>query len=278
MTETLTADHPNTALSHPPGSANPTYIVPNAWEHARRRLDLLEASYDPTSFSRATALGVGEGWRCLDAGAGGGSFARWLGACVGATGSVVATDVDTRLLDNIKAPNVEVHQMDLVTDEMPTGEFDFIHTRWVLLHIPARERVLDRLCAALRPGGVLLVEEGDAFPVLAAATGAYRDAWLSFNRASRVAGTDPDWARDLPLRLARRGLTDIHAEVDVHLFRGGSTEAQFWSLTWKQARDRVVAVGEPGEVIDRGQADLDDEQRWFPAPANVIAWGRRQPA
>ncbi len=252
--------------------------MPNAWEHARRRLELLEASYDPASFSRATALGVGEGWRCLDAGAGGGSFARWLSARVGPTGSVVAADVDTRLLDDIEAANVEVRQMDLVTDELPRDEFDFIHTRWVLMHIPGREPVLDRLCAALRPGGVLLVEEGDAFPVLAAATGAYRDAWLSFNRACRVAGTDPDWARDLPLRLARRGLTDIDAEVDVHLFRGGSTEAQFWSLTWEQARHRVVAAGEPSEVIDRGQADLDDDEHWFHAPATVVAWGRRQPA
>ena len=275
MTQTLTADHQKTAASHQAGSAAPTYIVPNAWEHARHRLELLEASYDPTSFSRATALGVREGWRCLDAGAGGGSFARWLSNRVGPTGSVVAADLDTRLLEGIDAPNVEVRQMDLVTDELPSAQFDFIHTRWVLLHIPARERVLDRLCAALRPGGVLLVEEGDAFPVLAAATGAYRDAWLSFNRACRVAGTDPDWARDLPLRLARRGLIEIHAEVDVHLFRGGSTEAQFWTLTWEQARDRVVAEGEPGEVIDRGQADLADEQRWFHAPATVIASGRR---
>jgi hypothetical protein len=50
---------------------------PNAWEFARRRLELLEACHDPGSFRRAAALGVGPGWRCLDAGAGGGSFARW---------------------------------------------------------------------------------------------------------------------------------------------------------------------------------------------------------
>jgi len=252
-----------------------SYVVPNSWKYALRRLELLEACYDETSFSRASALGVREGWRCLDVGAGHGSFARWLASKVAAAGSVVAADLDTRLLREITEPNIEVRQMDLVSEPLPCGEFDFVHTRLVLMHIPAREQVLGRLCGALRPGGILMIEEQDAFPVLAAATGAYRQAWLAFIRACRAAGTDPDWSRDLPLRLRRHGLADVAAELDVPLFCGGSTQAQFWSLTWQQVRDRVVAVGEPGNVIDEGQADLSDEQRWFHGPAMVTTWGRR---
>jgi SAM-dependent methyltransferase len=250
-----------------------TYVVPNSWEHARRRHELLAACYDETSFRRASALGVGEAWRCLDAGAGHGSFARWLATKVGAAGSVVAADLDTQLLEDITEPNIEVRQMDLVSDPLPRAEFDFVHTRLVLMHIPAREEVLGRLRAALRPGGILMIEEQDVFPVLAAATGAYRDAWLAFIRACRAAGTDPDWARDLPMRLCRHGLAGVNAELGVPLFRGGSAQAQFWSLTWQQVRGRVVKVGEPGDVIDEGQADLTDERRWFHGPAMVTAWG-----
>jgi tRNA A58 N-methylase Trm61 len=80
-------------------------LFANAWELARRRLDLLEQYYDPASFRWAPALGVRDGWCCLDAGAGGGSFARWLGERVGATGSVVAADIDVELLKGIAAPN-----------------------------------------------------------------------------------------------------------------------------------------------------------------------------
>jgi hypothetical protein len=123
-----------------------------------------------------------------------------------------------------------------------------------------------------------MVEEHDGFPVLATATGAYREAWLAFIRACRAAGTDPDWTRDLPLRLHRHGLARVGAELDVPLFRGGSAQAQFWSLTWEQVRGRVAEVGEPARVIDAGQAELRDEQRWFPGPATVVAWGRRPPA
>jgi SAM-dependent methyltransferase len=251
-----------------------SYVVPNSWESARQRLELLEACYDAASFRRARALGVRHGWRCLEAGAGHGSFARWLGAQVGAAGRVLAADVDTRLLQDTAAANIEVRRMDLENDELPCAEFDFVHTRLVLMHLPAREQVLARLCAALRPGGVLMVEEQDAFPVWAAATGDYRDAWLAFHRACRAAGTDPDWARDLPLRLRRHGLAGVDAELDVPLFRGGSAQARFWSLTWRQVRDRVLAVGEPADVIDRGQVDLENAQRWFHAPAMVTAWGR----
>jgi len=253
----------------------PSYVMPNSWERARQRLELLEASYDAASFKRASRLGVREGWRCLDAGAGGGSFARWLSTQVGPAGSVIAADLDTRLLAGITEPNIEVRQTNLVSDPLPAGEFDFVHTRLVLMHIPAREQVLGRLCAALRPGGILMIEEQDAFPVLATATGAYREAWLAFIRVIRAAGTDPDWTRDLPLRLRRHGLVDIDAELDVPLFRGGSDHARFWSLTWQQVRDRVAAVGEPAHVIDQGQAELSDEQRWFHGPATMIAWGRR---
>lgn len=77
------------------------YTFPNAWELAPRRLELLEACHDPGSFRRAAALGVGPGSRCLDAGAGGGSFARWL---ADRTGDVLAVDIDIRLVEEIAAP------------------------------------------------------------------------------------------------------------------------------------------------------------------------------
>ena len=67
----------------------------------------------------------------------------------------------------------------------------------------------------------------------------------------------------------------MDAELDVPLFRGGSTPAEFWSLTWQQARERVVAIGEPGVLIDQGQAELADEQRWFHGPTMMITWGQR---
>jgi ubiquinone/menaquinone biosynthesis C-methylase UbiE len=61
------------------------YGLPNAWDQAHRRLELLAACHDDASQRRAAALGVGPGWHCLDAGAGQGSVARWLSSRVGRT-------------------------------------------------------------------------------------------------------------------------------------------------------------------------------------------------
>jgi len=51
---------------------------------------------------RMTALGIREGLRCLEVGAGGGSVAAWLCEKVGPTGRVVATDINIQLLQDIK--------------------------------------------------------------------------------------------------------------------------------------------------------------------------------
>jgi SAM-dependent methyltransferase len=242
------------------------YAFSNAWELARRRLDLLEVCHDPSSIRRAERL-VRPGMRCLDAGAGGGSFARWM-AAQGA--SVVAADLDVTLLDEIDEPGLEVRRMDLIADPLEEAAFDFVHTRLLLIHVPERDALLARLARALRPGGILMVEEDDVYPILATERGDYRDGWDAFLTATGDAGVDPVWARGLPERLDGLGLADVGAEVDTQLFRGGSDPAQFWSLTWYQVRDRA-----PGDGIDRGRAALDDESQWFHGPAKVIAWGRR---
>jgi SAM-dependent methyltransferase len=259
-------------------SADLGYGLPNAWEQARRRLELLAACHDDASQRRATALGVGPGWRCLDAGAGQGSFARWLASRVGPDGHVVAADLDVSLLADLDAPNVEVREMDLVHDELPRDEYDLVHTRLALLHIAARDEVLPRLVAAVRPGGLLLLEEDDGYPILATATGAYRAAWEVFLKTMSGGGTHPAWARDLPERLGALGLVDVDAEAAGQLFRGGSVPAQMWSLSWLQVRERAEAMGASVEDLDRGRAALADPDRWFHGPTMIAAWGRRPAA
>src|SRR5712691_8027193 len=52
------------------------YGLDSAWEHERRRLELLEAVCDGATKARLAALGVGPGARCLELGADGGLIAR----------------------------------------------------------------------------------------------------------------------------------------------------------------------------------------------------------
>lgn len=124
------------------------------------RLRLLEACRDPGTIRRLEGLGVGPGWRCLEVGAGRGSIARWLAGRVGPAGSVVAAELDPRFLTDLPAP-VEVRRVDVRERGFEPGAYDLVHCRAVLMHLPDPATALARMVAALRPGGVLLVEEGD---------------------------------------------------------------------------------------------------------------------
>ena len=89
------------------------YALDNSWDHAKRRLALLEQYLDPITRRRIDGLGLQQGWRCLEVGGGGGSVAAWLCERVGPGGSVVATDINTRLLEGIEQPNFEARRHDI---------------------------------------------------------------------------------------------------------------------------------------------------------------------
>lgn len=256
-------------------AASTTYALPNDWEHARRRLRLLEESLDATSTGHLAGLGVGPGWRCLEVGAGGGSITAWLCRAAGPTGRVVAVDLDTRFVDELDEDNLAVCRLDVVNDELPRGPFDLIHTRAVLLHIPEREAVLARLVSRLRPGGWLLLEEPDNALHLDLASGKYREAWSYLAASLAAAGTANDWARQLPSLFQAHGLTGIRAECHAPHFTGGSSVAQCLQVSIRQLSERMVAQGATPELLDEVESQLSDPARWFPGLPFVTAWGRR---
>lgn len=251
------------------------YALPNEWQHARRRLELLELSYDPLSTRRLEHVGVRAGWRCLEVGAGGGSITRWLSRAVGPTGTVVAVDLDTRFVEELDADNVDARCLDVVRDGLPEGPFDFVHSRAVLVHIPEREAVLAQLVECLRPGGRLLLEEPDSALLLDLTTGVYGKAWRSITAALHGAGMTLDWPRGLPTLLQRHGLVEIEADCHVPHVNGRSDLARFIQLSWVQLRERALAAGATAQVLDEAGALLDDPTRWFTGiPLNAV-WGRR---
>ena len=75
----------------------------------------------------------------------------------------MGTDIDTRFLNEIREPNFKAWKHDITIDDLPTGEFDLVHTRWLLQHLAEPEAAIQRMITAVRPGGWLLVEGMDFF-------------------------------------------------------------------------------------------------------------------
>lgn len=283
-----------------PEAAATPYIFDNSDEHEAERLAGIQAAFDAGTFRHLTDLGVGEGWRCLEVGAGAGSVAKWLSERVGEKGSVVATDINTVLLDDFDLPNLEVRQHDLQTEDLPKGEFDLVHTRLVLIHLPAREEILRHMADALAPGGWLLVEDlslEGAGTSSWKGTAAFKGLLGPLKAMFKAHGADPNFARRLPVLLNRLGLAEVGAEGRVVVLVGG-TESVNWALpTVDRIQDRLA--GEGGGAPLKAQAAfervpalrravdaqvvrlrrlLDDPEFALFLPAMVAAWGRRPPA
>jgi SAM-dependent methyltransferase len=260
----------------------PGYAVDNAWVHARERLALLETVLDPGSFRHLAALGVGEGWHCLDVGAGGGSIAAWLCRQVGRTGQVLATDIDTRFLDGLTLPNLEVRQHDITTDPLPEGTFDLVHARTVLTHLPERDVALHRMVSALKPGGWLLVEEADFVSWVAdprtRAADVCAKGWAAAHEIFRRGGADFHYGRRLYRDVCTSGLVEVDAEGRVPILHAGTPSARFWRLTFEQLRDRMVGSGLlTNEDLDQYLAAHEDEDFVWMGNIIMAVWGRRAP-
>lgn len=261
------------------------YLLDNAWQEQRQRLTELEAWFDPGTIRHLEALGVGEGWRCLDVGGGGGSIAAWLARRAGPRGHVLATDLDTRFVEALNLPNLEARRHNIVTDELPEDAFDLAHARFVLEHLADRAAALRRMADALAPGGWLLVEETDSASWLPAPEVERAKAQLfarftgAFTRLCAASGVDVYAGRRAYGELRALGLQDIDAEGRVFMVRGGTPNADVWRLTAEQVSEQLVRDSYLAADEMRGVLALfhDPEFVWMEALV-MATWGRRPPS
>lgn len=266
----------------PNQTPNQSYVFDNAWQRGSARLDAVEAFLDPGTIHLLDRIGIGPGMRCLELGAGGGSIANDLSRRVGPTGHVVATDLDTRhLAARVAAAhvaNVEVRQHDIVKEPLGETEFDLIHARLVLEHIPERDQVLTKLVRALKPNGWLLVESVDyvsAVPVSELGAKEHAHTQSTRLREFEGAGIKFDLGRHLPRLLRAAGLRDVDNEGRVTVMEGGSACALWFQLSMEQLRPRLVGPGKLTDAeVDR-MLELFADPEWAAlSPIILGCWGR----
>jgi SAM-dependent methyltransferase len=232
------------------------------------------------TFDYLGRIGVQRGWRCLEVGAGAGSVVCWLAERVGDSGTVVAIDIDTRLIDHLKGPVVEVREQDLMSADL-SERFDLVHCRLVLGHLQDKEEALRRMCAAVRPGGWLLAEESDslyalvenppAWPPLDAGTPRPGPA---LTRLWKEIGFDAWFGRNLLARFCEMRLEHVGGEVRSPLLDSASAELSLLMLA--RFRD---------QMIERGYASESDYAAWEAAAKHpewksflwflTSVWGRK---
>ncbi|MFI9271030.1 methyltransferase domain-containing protein [Kitasatospora sp. NPDC052896] len=233
------------------------YAFDNRAADAESQLAVLETYLDPVTTRRLDHLGVPAGAHCWEVGAGGGSIARLLAERVGPSGRVVASDLDLTRFRGA-APQLAPLHHDVRT-EQPPGAFDLIHARLLLLHLPERERVLATLAGALRPGGVLLVEEFDRSPlrVLAGAEPAERALFARVIEGVLAAlterGADLRWAERAYSAMEAAGLTEVRTTTHAESWTGDGG-ARLHEINSRQLADRLLAGGLTEDELGRFRA------------------------
>lgn len=193
---------------------------------------------------------------------------------------MVATDIDTSWMR--AAAGYEVLRHDVAVQALPEGgPFDLVHARLVLVHVAERHQALRSMAEALRPGGWLVVEDGDPALQPLICPDEYGPGQELANRPRRgfrellrQRGADLAYGRKLPRLLRAAGLAEIGAGAYFPLTSPACAELE--RATVHQVRDKLVAAGAATEEeIDRHLANIAAGGLDLATAPMVSARGRR---
>jgi ubiquinone/menaquinone biosynthesis C-methylase UbiE len=261
--------------------ATPSYPLDNAHGKSDTRMDVLSRMFDPPTQRALERVGVGAGWNCLEVGGGGGSVARWLAARVGPSGHVLCTDINTRIIEKQRGgtPNLEVKVHDIAQDPLPADRFDLIHARLVLIHVVERERALERMVQALKPGGWLVIEDFDGASIRPDTSINRFETPLPTSEAVRAYLTrnqDGFFGRRLHGRFRELGLTEVYAEGRLLMFDRRNGGNDLMRVNFEQIGADVIAAGLlTREQLDADLATIDTDDWAMPSPIMWSVAGRK---
>jgi len=178
------------------------------------RLGVQHRAWRPVVLDCWKKAGVAAGSRVLDVGAGPGYATVDLAEIAGPDGRVIAVERSRNFVNAIKSAiqaqsllNVDVHELDLMNDDLPEGPFDFTWCRWVLCFVSDPNLLVKKLVNVLPKGGRAIFHEYGQYTT-----------WRFFpQRVSleefrnhviatwREAGGEPDTGLQLPSWLTKNG-------------------------------------------------------------------------
>jgi SAM-dependent methyltransferase len=261
------------------------YIIRGGVE-GRERLRILARVMRPTALQLFETVGIKSGMKCLDVGCGGGDVTFDLAELVGPNGRVVGWDIDKvklelarRESEERRQNNVEFRLLNVCTSDAEP-EFDVVHARFLLTHLMDPVEALARTLRAVRPGGLVMLQDIDCAGCFCHP---YSAAFWRFvelyTETGRRRGCDPNIGQRLPGMLLEAGIERVQMNVvqpepldaDVKLMT---------PLTMENIVDAVLAEelasrAEIDRIIDELYQFTRDPRTLASTPRIVQAWGYR---
>jgi SAM-dependent methyltransferase len=197
--------------------------------------------------------GFGPGMRIMDVGAGPGFATVDLADIVGPAGVAIAVERSGRFLDRLRTevvrtalPQIEIHEADLDDlADLPESDLDGVWGRWIFAFVRQPRALVDKVLAALRPGGVAVLHE-----YLDYATWRLMPGVPSFEEFVRVVmaswreqGGEPDIAASLPQWFEQAGAEVVSMRPYVDVIGPADALWQWPAAFVHSGLNRLVEIG-----------------------------------
>jgi SAM-dependent methyltransferase len=232
-------------------SADRDYLL-GTHDQELARLGLQHRVWRPTVLDCWHRAGITVSSRVIDVGAGPGFATVDLAEIVGPAGAVVAVERSARFVQAAVAScrqrgltHVRVHELDLMTDPLPARDMDAAWCRWVACFVSSPQLLVEKIAAALRPGGVAIFHEYVDYaswqlaPPRPALAEFVREVMASW----RATGGEPDIAPALVGHLADAGFVVREAVPRVFCARPRDYAWRWPSTFMEVYPDRLVELG-----------------------------------
>src|SRR5215469_15436016 len=266
--------------------ANAVYTLGSS-EGETSRLQRQADELAPDNSALLDRVGLRPGQSVIDLGCGPRGILDLLAERVSPGGRVVGVDADTAhiaMAAEFAAARglngVEVMAADARHTGLPSGSFDLVHGRTLLVNIPEPEAVVAEMVRLAKPGSwIVSVEPDTEYALCYPAHPAFDRLVELFDAAFRRNGADPFIGRRLPELYREAGLEDIGVEARAPIHPPGDTRRTIQLDLVRSMRPMILAMGLAEE---RELDELDRTAREHLANPNTLvmpglyflAWGR----
>ena len=267
--------------------ANAVYTLGSS-DSETARLQRQADELRPGNSALLDRVGLRPGQSVIDLGCGPRGILDLLAERVSPGGRVVGIDADPALITMAAEfaaarglDGVEVMAADARHTGLPSGSFDLVHTRTLLVNVPEPARVVAEMTRLARPGGVVAAMEPDCeyelcYPPHPAMTRIREIFPVVFARN----GADPHIGRRVPELFRQAGLENVQVEARVQLYPPGNSRRTIRLDLVRSIRSHVLemnlaSAAELDELDTAARAHLEDPHTVVISGLLFLTWGRK---
>jgi len=233
-------------------------------------------------------VGLRPGHSAIDLGCGPRGILDLLAERVRPAGRVVGLDADpahAAMAADFAAgrglTGVEIMTADARSTGLPSGSFDLVHARALLINVPEPADVAAEMVRLARPGGGVAsmepdTEYGRCYPPHPA----FDRLCEIFTVVFRRNGADPWIGRRVPEVFRRAGLEDVQLEARCQLYKPGNSRRTIRMDLVRSMRPQVLELGlatgtELDELDAAARAHVQDPHVVVISGLLFLTWGRK---